>query len=129
MQRFHVDKLLPYACFVGQGQEFEKRFHKWGGYPYEAGLYVAVVRIGGLLEEMGGHAACIAAAMFVTSVLMVATPVGRQVVFHTDHAVFMMMMGNDRHCQHNHADEEQEICNVPFRFHSFLSLTGCKDRG
>ena len=69
---------------------------------------------------MGGHASGVAAAMFAARALMLAAPVGRQVVFHADYAVFVVMMRNDRYYQHNHADEEQEICDVPFRFHSSL---------
>jgi len=72
------------------------------------------------LEEMGGHASGVAAAMFAARTLMLAAPVGRQVVFHADYAVFVVMMGNDRYYQHNHADEEQKVCNVPFRFHPSL---------
>jgi hypothetical protein len=69
---------------------------------------------------MSGHAAGVAATMLVARTLMMTASVGRQVVFHTDCAVFVVMMGNDRYYQHNHADEEQEICDVPFRFHSSL---------
>lgn len=76
---------------------------------------------------MGGHASGVAAAMFAARALMLAAPVGRQVVFHADYAVFVVMMRNDRYYQHNHADEEQKVCNVPFRFHPSL-LIGRKDR-
>lgn len=70
--------------------------------------------------KMGGHTSGVAAAMFAARALMLAAPVGRQVVFHADYAVFVVMMGNDRYYQHNHADEEQKVCNVPFRFHPSL---------
>lgn len=39
----------------------------------------------------------------------------------------MMMMRNDRHHQHDHADEEQKKCDVPFLFHSFIFIDG-KDK-
>ena len=52
--------------------------------------------------------------------LMLAAPVGRQVVFHADYAVFVVMMGNDRYYQHNHADEEQKY--AMYLFVSSLSL-------
>ncbi len=85
-----------------------------------------LVRIGCLLVEMGGHAACSATAVFATGILMMATPVGRQIAFHADGAVFMVVMGDDRYYQHKHADKEEEVCNVPFRFHPFVFGRGAK---
>ena len=35
---------------------------------------------------MGGHTSGVAAAMFAARALMLAAPVGRQVVFHADYA-------------------------------------------
>jgi hypothetical protein len=77
---------------------------------------------------MGGHTTGVTAAMFVARPLMMTTSFGRQVIFHTDYAVFVVVMRNNGYYQHNHADKEQEVCNVPFCFHPSF-LVGCKDRG
>ena len=55
--------------------------------------------------------------MLTARALMTTTPLVRYVVLHTNHTVVVVMMRNNRYCQHNHADEKQEISNVPFLFH------------
>ncbi|OCL20929.1 hypothetical protein AOQ65_06000 [Bacteroides fragilis] len=44
------------------------------------------------------------------------------VVFHANHAVGMVVMGNDRYHQHNNADEEQKREYVPFIPHSYFYI-------
>ena len=83
-------------------------------------MHNAIVRTGCLLEEVGRQATGIAAAMLAARTLMMTTSLGRNVVLHANHAIIMVMVGNNRHYQHNHADEKQEISNVPFLFHSSI---------
>ncbi|EXY94147.1 hypothetical protein M081_3740 [Bacteroides fragilis str. 3998 T(B) 4] len=41
-----------------------------------------------------------------------------QVVLHANHAIGMMMMGDNRYNQHDHADEKEKRDYVPFIPHS-----------
>ena len=43
---------------------------------------------------------------------------GRNIMFHANHAIGMMMMGDNRYDQHDHADEKEKRDYVPFIPHS-----------
>jgi len=77
----------------------------------------SVIRVGCLLEEMCGDTSRIAATMFFIRAVLFSTATGRYVILHAYQPVGVMMVGNNRYYQHNHADEYQEICNVPFTSH------------
>ena len=76
----------------------------------------------------------------IKAVIMFICPIVAPLFFFLSHIFYLIfyksevdladvVFSKEKVQTHIHADEEQEICNVPFRFHSFLSLTGCKDRG
>jgi len=77
-------------------------------------MCLPVVCGGGLLEEMCGDASRVATAMFAFRVVMLLATVGRDVVFHADQPVVMVVMRNNRHHQHDYADEYQKKCDIPF---------------
>lgn len=123
MKIFYVDGFRLYAGFFGQGQQPEQGLGEEGRYPKEIGGNV-VVRIRVLLEEVGRHAARVATTMVIAGSLMAATIVRGQVILHAYHAVVMMVMRNNGYHQHNHADDEQEVSDVPFLFHSSVFVVG-----
>ena len=130
VERFQINKLLLSARIGRQEQQPEHRFGEKRRYPYKVRVQDSVVRTGYALKEMSSHTPLVATTMTATRifVLMMATSFFlRQIAFHANQTIVMMMMRNDRHHQHDHADEEQEKCDVPFLFHSFIFIDG-KDK-
>lgn len=78
--------------------------------------------VGPLLEEVGGDASRVAAAMSPGLVRRGGAAAGVHVVLHAEHVVRVVVMGDDRHAQHQYAEEQQEICGVPLGFHLALGL-------
>lgn len=67
-----------------------------------------VIRLGDALEEVCGDASRIAAAVLLSMsagcfLMVVLATIFRQVAFHADQSVGMVMMGKDGHCQHENA--------------------------
>lgn len=79
-----------------------------------------VVRTGCLLKEMRGDTSRIAAAMLLLGDVFLSAAIGSHIVLHAYQPVVVMVMGNDRYHQHDHADEHKEICDIPFSLHSAL---------
>ncbi len=73
--------------------------------------------IGSLLEEMGRQASRVTAAMAFRFIRRGGAASGLYVVPHAEHPVRVVMMGDDRHAQHQYAEKQQEICGVPLGFH------------
>lgn len=86
---------------------------------------MGAVRMGGFLHEVCDEASCVAAAMLVVlrRVVVVFAAAGLNVFLHANQFVAaMVVVGHDRHHQHHHADEKQEISDLPFCFHTLQSL-------
>ena len=83
--------------------------------------------IGPLLEEMGRQASRVTAAMAFRFIRRGGAASGLYVVPHAEHPVRVVMMGDDRHAQHQYAEKQQEICGVPLGFH-LCFFFGRKDK-
>ncbi len=65
----------------------------------------SVIRGGSLLEEMCGDASRVAAAMLVFGSVLLSATIGCDIILHTYQPVAVVVMGNNRYYQHDHADE------------------------
>lgn len=86
----------------------------------------SVVRSGSLLEEMCGDASRVAAAMLIFRGVLLSATTGGDIILHAYQPVAVMVVRNNRYHQHDHADEYQKICDVPFILHS--SFLNCGQR-
>ena len=82
----------------------------------------SVIRSGSLLEEMCGNTSRIAATMLVFRAVVLSAATGSDVILHAYQPVAVVVMGNNRYHQHDHADEYQKIGNVPFTLHPFFLI-------
>ena len=65
----------------------------------------SIVRAGSLLEEMSRYTSRIATAMFVIRVVLLSATIGSYIILHAYQPVVVVVMRNNRHYQHDHADE------------------------
>ncbi len=87
----------------------------------------SVVRAGSLLEEVSRYTSRIATAMFVIRVVLLSATIGSYIILHAYQPVVVVVMRNNRHYQHDHADEYKKECYVPFSLHPYFFIAD-KDR-
>ena len=127
VQRLYVDR---YLFLVGIGQavgkpEQQRRQERNDFRSSRLHFVPGVCRH--LLKEVVSHTSRLTAAMsFSRGIGMLQATVGADVVFHAQQAIGVMVVGENRHCCHQQADNKQYISNVPFEFHSGIFLSGAK---